>query len=153
MSSTRTVTVEATKRGLPATWETGGGLTSGGSATIVAKRDGSKPRPVFVRRKGHRSGGPHALIVLHEGFYLVHASVARGVRHSARIERVVSTSVEDVDGGKRKATAEVEVVNTFDRGEWDVPLDKTLEPAMEAAFRKASIYHCRSAVYVDTSDR
>lgn len=152
MSNTRTMALEATKRGLPATWETGGGLTSGGSATVIAKSDGSKPRPVFVRRKGNRSGGPHALIVLHEGFYLVHASVAHGARHSARVERVVATSVEDV-GEKWKAAAEVEVVNTFDRGEWDYPLDPKLEAAVEAAFRKASIYHCRSAVYIDTSER
>ena len=40
----KSITIDATKRGLPAIWETGGGLTSGGSTTIIAKADGSKPR-------------------------------------------------------------------------------------------------------------
>lgn len=148
----KTVKVEATKRGLPAIWETGGGLTSGGSATIIAKSDGNKPRAVFVRTRGHLSGGPHALICVHEGFYLVYASVARG-RSSARIERIVSTSVKDIDGEKWEATTEVEVINSFDRGEWDRPVDPKLEAAVETAFKKASIYHCRSAMYIDTSER
>lgn len=149
----KSIKIEATKRGLPAIWETGGGLTSGGSATIIAKSDGSKPRAVFVRTRGHLSGGPHALVCVHEGFYLVHAGVGRGVRQSATIERIVKTSVTDVHGEKFEAVAEVEVVNTFSRGEWDKPLDAKLEAAVEAAFRKASIYHCRSAVYIDTSER
>lgn len=147
------IEIDATKRGLPAIWETGGGLTSGGSATIIAKSDGSKPRAVFVRTRGHLAGGPHALICVHEGFYLVHASVGRGVRQSARIERIVKTSVEDVHGEKYEATAEVEVFNTFSRGEWDKPLDAKLEDAVEAAFGKASTYHCRCAAYIDTSER
>ncbi len=149
----KSITIDATKRGIPAIWETGGGLTSGGSATLIAKPDGSKPRAVYVRTRGSLSGGPHALICVHEGFYLVHAGVGRGVRQSARIERIVKTSVKDIHGEKFEATAEVEVVNTFSRGEWDKPLEAKFEAAVEAAFRKASIYHCRSAVYIDTSER
>jgi hypothetical protein len=149
----KSITIDATKRGLPAIWETGGGLTSGGSATIIAKADGTKPRAVFVRTRGHLSGGPHALVCVHEGFYLVHAGVGRGVRQSARIERIVKTSIKDVHGEKFEATAEVEVVNTFSQGEWDKPLDTKFEAAVEAAFSKASAYHCRYAVYIDTSER
>lgn len=152
-TKTKTIKVDATKRGFPAMWETGGGLTSGGSAMLITKRDGSKPRAVFVKTSGHRSGGPHALICVHEGFYLVYASVARGVRSSARIERIVSTSVKDIDGEKWEASAEVEVINTFGRGEWDAPVETKLEEAVETAFKKASIYHCRSAMYIDASER
>ncbi len=150
---TKSIKIDTTKRGIAATWETGGGLTSGGSATIVAKTDGSKPRAVFVKRGGHLAGGQHALIAVHQGYFLVHASVRRGARSSARIERIVSTSVKDIDGARFEATAEVEVVNTFTRGEWDRPLDTKLEAAVEAAFGKASTYHCRYAVYVDESER
>lgn len=149
----RTIKIDATKRGLPAIWETGGGLTSGGSATIIAKADGSKPRAVYVRTGGHLAGGPHALICVHEGFYLVTASVRRGERESAAIKRIVKTSVKDVHGEKFEASAEVEVINTFSRGEWDRPLEAKFEAAVEAAFHKASTYHCRYAVYIDTSER
>ena len=149
----KSITIATTKRGLAATWERGGGLTSGGSATIIAKPDGSMPRAVYVRRGGHLACGDHALVALHEGYYLVHAGVNRGTRSSGRIERVVSVSVRDIDGAKFEATAEVEVVNTFTEGSWDRPLDAKLEAAVEAAFGKASTYHNRSAWYVDTSER
>lgn len=149
----KSIKLDTTKRGLPAIWETGGGLTSGGSATIIAKADGSKPRAVYVRRGGHLACGDHALIAVHQGYYLVRAGVNRGTRSSAVIERIVKTSVTDVNGETFKATAEVEVVNTFSQGEWDRPLDAKLEAAVEVAFRKASIYHCRSAMYIDTSER
>ena len=147
----KTIRVDATKRGLPAIWESGGGMTSGGSATIIAKRDGSKPRAVYVRRGGHLACGQHALVAVHEGFYVVHAGVSRGARSSATIERIVSVSVKDIDGEKWEAKAEVEEVNAFSRGEWDHPFDEKFAAAVEAAFRKASIYHCRSAYYIDTS--
>lgn len=147
------VKIETTKRGIPAIWESGGGLTSGGSATIVAKRDGSKPRAVYVRRGGHLACGQHALIAVHDGFYIVHASISRGTRSSATIERIISTSVNDIDGEKWEATAEVEIVNTFSRGEWDSPLDERLALAVEAAFSKAGVYHCRSAYYIDYSEK
>ena len=149
----KSIKIDATKRGLPAIWETGGGKTSGGSATIIAKSDGSKPRAVFVRTRGHLSCGSHALVCVHEGFYLVHAGVGRRVLQSVTIERIVKTSVKDIHGEKFKATAEVEVVNTFSRGEWDKPLEAKFEAAVEAAFCKASTYHCRSAFYIDTSER
>lgn len=149
----RKISIETTKRGIPALWESGGGMTSGGSATIIAKRDGTKPRAVYVRRGGHLACGQHALVAVHEGFYIVHAGVSRGVRSSATIERVVSTSVKDIDGEKWEATAEVETVNNFSRGEWDKPLDEKFVPAVEAAFQKAGTYHCRGAYFVDYSEK
>ncbi len=147
------ITIDTTKRGLAATWERGGGLTSGGSAVIIAKPDGSKPRAVYIRRGGHLACGEHALVALHEGYYLVHAGVSRGTRSSGRIERIVSVSVKDIDGVRFEASAEVKVVNTFSEGSWDRPLDAKLEAAVKAAFGKASTYHNRSAWYIDTSER
>ena len=145
--------IETTKRGFPAVWESGGGMTSGGSATVIAKPDGSAPRAVFVPRRGHLACVRHALICVHKGFYLVHASVSRGTRSSARIERITATAVTDNDGESWSATAAMETVNTFSRGEWDRPLDEKFSAAVEVAFRKASIYHCRSAMYIDESPR
>lgn len=153
MSKSITITIATTKRGLPAVWESGGGLTSSGKATIVAKPDGSKPRAVYVRRGGHLACGDHALVAVHKGYYLVHCRVSRGARSGGHIERIVETSVKDINGERFEATATVEVVNTFSEGSWDHPLDAKLEAAVKAAFGKASTYHNRSAWYIDTSER
>jgi hypothetical protein len=128
-------------------------LTSGGSSTIICGRDGEKRRPVYVPRGGHLSGGNHALIPVHEGYYVIRAGVSRGTRSSATICHILSVSVKDIDGKSWEATATVEVVNTFSRGEWDHPLDEKLAPAVEAAFNKASDYHCRSPYFIDTSPK
>jgi hypothetical protein len=149
----RTITIDTTKRGFAAMWESGGGLTSGGSATIITGRNGEPRRPVYMPRGGHLACGNHALITVHEGFYIVHAGVSRGTRSSASIQRIVKVSVKDIDGERWEATADVEEVNTFSRGEWDKPLDEKFVPAVEAAFRKAGSYHCRSAYYIDTSEK
>ncbi len=145
--------IETTKRGFPAMWESGGGMTSGGSATLVAGPNGEKRRPVYVPRGGHLACGNHALIGVGKGFLIVTASVRRGERESAKISRILSTSVKDVDGERFEATAEVEVLNTFSHGEWDKPLDPKHDPVVEAAFRKACDYHCRSAYWIDSSPR
>lgn len=145
------ISIETTKRGFAAMWESGGGLTSGGTATIIAGKDGEARRPVYIPRGGHLAGGNHALIPVHEGFYIVHAVVSRGTRSSAIISRIVLVSVKDINGEKWEAKVEVEEINTFSRGEWDKPLDDKFVKAVEAAFHKAGSYHCRSACYIDNS--
>lgn len=147
------IPIDTTKRGFPAMWERGGGLTSGGSAQIITGRNGEARRPIYMPRGGSLSCGDHALIGVDRGFHVVTASVRHGERESAAIKRIVSTSVKDIDGQKFEATAEVEVVNTFTRGEWDKPLDEKFAPAVEAAFRKSDSYHCRSAYYIDSSEK
>ncbi len=147
------ISVDTTKRGFAAMWESGGGYTSGGSSTIITGKNGEARRPVFMPRGGHLACGNHALITVHEGFYIVHAGVSRGTRSSASIQRIVSVSVKDIDGEKWEAKAEVEEVNTFSSGEWDKPLDEKFVPAVEAAFRKAGSYHARGAYYIDSSEK
>ena len=147
----KTISIDTTKRGFAAMWESGGGLTSGGSATIITGKNGEARRPVYMPRGGHLACGDHALITVHEGFYIVHAGVSRGTRSSASISRIISVSVKDISGEKWEAKAEGEEVNTFSKGEWDKPLDEKFAPAVEAAFHKAGSYHCRSAYYIDNS--
>src|SRR3989338_8275451 len=149
----RTISIDTTKRGFAAMWESGGGLTSGGSAIIITGKNGEARRPVYMPRGGHLACGTHALITVHDGFYYVRAGVSCGSRSSASVWRIVSTSVKDIDGEKWSASAEVELVNSFSKGEWDKPLDEKFAPAVEAAFRKASAYHCRSAFYIDYSEK
>ena len=113
----KTISIDTTKRGFAAMWESGGGLTSGGSAIIITGKNGEARRPVYMPRGGHLACGNHALITVHEGFYIVHAGVSRGTRSSASISRIVSVSVKDISGEKWEAKAEVEEVNTFSKGE------------------------------------
>jgi hypothetical protein len=150
---TKSINIDTTKRGFAAMWESGGGMTSGGSATIITGRNGEARRPVYMPRGGHLACGNHALITVHDGFNVVYASVRRDSRDSASVWRIVSTSVKDIDGEKWQAMAEMELVNSFSQGEWDRPLDEKFAPAVEAAFRKASSYHNRSAWFVDTSSK
>lgn len=148
-----TIEIAATKRGFAAMWERGGRRSSGGSAIIITGRKGEKRRPVYVPRGGHLSCGNHALITVHEGYYFVCAGMVHGVRSSASIWRIVKVSVKDIDGERWEAKAEVEEVNTFSNDKWNKPLDERFVPAVEAAFRKADDYHCRSAYFVDRTEK
>ncbi|MEI7765462.1 MAG: hypothetical protein WCI93_02645 [bacterium] len=147
------ISISTTKRGFPAMWESGGGLTSGGSATIIAGRNGESCHPVYIPRGGHLACESHALICVCEGYYIIHTRVSHGVRSSATIQRITSTSVKDIDGERWEASAEVEEINVFSLGEWNTPLEEKFAKAVEAGFGKASCYHCRSAFYIDTTEK
>lgn len=149
----KNIQITTTKRGFGAMWECGGGLTSSGSATIITGRNGEARRPVYIPRGGHLACGNHALITVHEGFYIVNVHVSRGTRSSANISQILSVSVKDINGEKWEAQAEVEAVNTFSNGEWDKPLDGKFHLPVEAAFNKASCYHCRTPYYIDNSPK
>lgn len=148
------IKIYTTGRGDPAVWETGGWLRYDGSATIITKADGSKPRAAAVRiRRGYMFGNRHALVPVHEGYYIIDASIVNYSR-SVVIRRIVSIVVKNINGKKFEATAEMEVVNTFYRGKWDEPLDAKLKDAVEVAIRKASIYHrYSSAMYIDMTEQ
>ena len=140
--------ISVTKRGLPAVWECGGGMTSGGSATIIAQSDGGKPHAIYIRRGGDLSCGQHALVPVHEDYIIVTVRLKRDVRESATIEKILSVVVREIGQEEWEATADVEIINTFSLGEWEKDLPQGLVPAVEAAFSKAGDYHCRSPYYV-----
>ena len=123
-----------TKGGWPALWERGGALSRRGSATIVAEADGSKPRPILVKTRGHLACGQHALVGLRAGMYVIRAGRS-GAIDVKRIKRI------GVKG--EVALAEVEKVDIS-----SIPSE--LQPAVQAALKKADTYHCRYAVWVDS---
>ena len=130
-------------------WEAGGGCCNTGDATILAKPDGTMPTAVYVRQRGHLSCGEHALVPLQKGYYIVCSNHHRG-DFEHRIYKVLRTFSE---GENKKGRIEAVLVNKFDQGEWDTPLDPKLEAAVAAAEEKATNYHCREAVYVKTKER
>ena len=127
--------IVVTKGGWPALWERGGALSRRGSATIITEADGSKPRPILVRTRGHLACGQHALVGLRAGMYVIHAGRS-GVIDVKRIKRL------GVKGDK--ALAEVEEVSISS-------IPPKLQPAVQAAKTKADTYHCRYPVWVDST--
>ncbi len=127
--------IVVTKGGWPAMWERGGALSRRGSATIVAEADGSKPRPVLVRTRGHLACGQHALVGLRAGMYVISA----GRSGAVSIKRIKRVGVQG-----REVLAEVEEVDSSS-------IPPKLQPAVQAAVTKARTYHCRFAVWVDSS--
>ena len=127
--------IVVTRGGWPALWECGGALSRRGSATIIAEADGAKPRPVLVKTRGHLACGQHALVGLRAGMYVISA----GRSGAVSIKRIKRVGVQG-----REVLAEVEEVDSSS-------IPPKLQPAVQAAVTKARTYHCRFAVWVDSS--
>lgn len=141
-----TVSVRLTKSGsgLPCLWESGGGFSSVGSATLITKRDGSKPQAIFIPRSGHLACVEHALIPVHPGYGVVNVRVSHGNLEGGTIG-VVKDIMDNF--------ATVEVVASFRLGEWDSSVPTSVKPALEAAVAKASCRHCRSVYWAEEPRR
>ena len=68
------IRIERTKKGYPAFWESGGGYTNTGEATIIANKDGQPKRAIYVRQRGPLANENHALVILEVGDYIVEAN-------------------------------------------------------------------------------
>ena len=152
INETTSMKLETTKRGFPALWESGGGMSNTGRSQIICGRNGEARRPIYQPRGGHLACGNHALITVHEGFYIVKASQHRGT-YSLVIYKILKLKVQDLDGEGWEAKADILLINRFSEGEWDILLEEKFEAAVSAARRKSCSYHCRSAYYVDLSDK
>lgn len=158
---TKTISIERTKKGLPALWECGGGYSNTGDATIIAGPKGEKKKPVYIRRRGELANREHALFVVCEGDIVIQSSHHHGnFRH--QVYRIAAIRCDE---------AELELLAEFSRGKWDTsPLGQQLEAdlarmtageppimelsvAVQMAEGKATAYHCRSAYYVDRYKR
>lgn len=150
----KTISIERTKKGLPALWESGGGYSNTGEATIIAGPNGEKKVPLYIRRCGTLACAHHALFVVHEGDIMIHSSHHRE-DFSHRVYRLVAIRGDE---------AELELIAEFSHGQWAGPLRHKLEadlarmvagepPTMELSIAvdmaeaKATAYHCRNAYY------
>ena len=70
---TKTISIERTKKGLPALWECGGGYSNTGDATIIAGPKGEKKKPVYIRRRGELANRKHALFIIEPGDIIIRA--------------------------------------------------------------------------------
>ena len=126
--------IVVTKGGWPALWERGGATTRRGSAVVITEPDGAKPRPILVRTRGHLACGQHTLVGLRAGMYVISA----GRSGAVDIKRIKRLGVKN-----QKALVEVEEVDAS-------TIPSELQPAVQAAVKKANIFHCRYAVWVDS---
>lgn len=140
--------IERTKRGYPAFWESGGGLSDRGEVTIIANKDG---RPKKAIRRGQLACGRHALVILEPGDYIINAY---HYREDFQIEIYKIAGFEEVD---EETYALAEFYNgkydmyhviCYGLPEWDAPLPAFLEDAVQAAMAKATCYHCREPHYI-----
>ena len=114
-------------------WESGGGYTNTGNAVIIANADGSKKRPVYIRRRGPLACDNHALFVVKPGDIVVEAS------HHRRDFEIRVWCIDQI----LEEEARLNLLHEFSLGEWDTELPEDLQAAVEAAMNKATCYHCR----------
>jgi len=134
--------LERTKKGLPAVWESGGGSTNTGFATIIADSDGSPKKPLYIKLRGELSCSDHALFVVHEGDVVINADHHRG-DFSIRVNRIENIKATD-DG----FAADLSTLAEYTNGEWsDDKIAEYYSSAIGAAIKKATCYHCREPHY------
>jgi len=134
------IEIERTKKGYPAFWESGGGYTNTGEATIIANKDGQPKKALYVRGRGELACGHHALVILEVGDYIIKASHHRG-DFEIQIYEILELKTEET-------IAVIEQINCFSWGEWDAELPAYLEDAVQAIMEKATCYHCREPHYI-----
>jgi len=134
------IKINKTKSGRPALWEWGGGYSNTGEATIITGRNGEPLKPYYIRRRGELANSCHALLPLMVGGYIIEA------KHHREDFVIKVFKVTKIDLNELRAT--LKSVAEFSYGEWDKPLPKFLEAAVNAAKEKATCYHCRCSHYI-----
>jgi hypothetical protein len=148
------IEIERTKKGYPALWEEGGGMTNTGFAQIVANPDGSPKHPVYIRRRGTLANTEHALFIVSKGDLVIKTDHHRK-DFNTNVYRIANITEEE---------AELQLIASYQQGEWD---NNEIEEAMEAvkqnkfhsfydiamaiitAEQKATCYHCREPHFID----
>lgn len=130
---------ELSRSGMPCLWEKGGGATNTGNSQIIAMPDGSKPRALYIKGRGHLSGGEHALVHIVPGMYVIRADHHR-LDFVIEIYQITSVDIEEIRGT---------LVNDLKEDWWNPPLDEKFEEAVRAAKDKANHYHCREPHFVE----
>jgi len=132
-----------TKKGYPAAWEAGGGMTNTGDADIICGRKGEALNPVYIRGRGDLCCNNHALFIVSVGFHKISADHHRG-DFNISIHSVVSAPMHEEPTW--------ELLFSFSRGEWDKEPPAFLDAAISAATEKATCYHCREPHYIKNEE-
>ena len=129
-----------TKKGYPAFWEKGGGMTNSGHTELIGDKYGHKKDCIFIRTGGTLSNDNHGLFVLNKGD-VVCVSHRSGGNVSHKLLRYTG------EFDKTSQTAEFEIIDFYDNGEWDNEAHTRFTDIVEASEKKIRIYHCRNVIY------
>ena len=133
----REIKIERTKDGDPCLWEEGGGKTHTGKSVIICNADGNEKPAMYIKRRGSRACGQHALIIVIPGDYIIQAS-----HHNNDFITKIYKVNEIID------SAIVELEYEFKCGEWSGEPPEYLDTPIGAAEDKASRWHCRVPMYI-----
>jgi len=139
--------INVTKTKKPAVWETGGGGTNTGNATIIAGPCGEKKRPYFVETNGHLSCQRHALVPIEVGSWVILIGYWNKARNEDGYDIEVYR-ITEIDLNEETATR-VLIAKWNGRG-WNTDELPAYFPsnAVDVARAKAVEYHCREPRYI-----
>ena len=136
--------IERSKRGIPCMWECGGGYSNTGESRIIAGKNGEAKQPIYIRRRGQLACCRHALIPVDVGDFIITTN------HHRRDFEAQICRVEEIQA----ETAVCSIIGEYSRGEWVFSAEPRpgvadhLIPAVDAAWEKATCYHCREPHFV-----
>ena len=125
-------------------WECGVGYSNTGESRIIAGKNGEAKQHIYIRRRGQLACCRHALIPVDVGDFIITTNHHRG-DFETRIYRVEEIQAE---------TAICSIIGEYSRGEWAFSTEPRpevadhLPAAVDAAWEKATCYHCREPHYV-----
>lgn len=122
----------------PVYWESGGGSTNTGKATIVTDRFYQRLKPLYIKRKGRLSNYNHAMLPLKKGYKII------TIVHHRQDFDITIREVKQIEGNI--ATFEIIAKYSKDtqRG-WEKQLSSD---AIEAGIAKSKHYHCREPHFI-----
>ena len=132
--------ISFTKKGYPAFWEKGGGMSNSGHTELIGDKYGHKKKCMFVRTGGTLSNDNHGLFILNTGDIVLISH-----RQSGDVTHKIFRFTGEFD--KISQTGEFEYVDSFDKGEWDNNFHIQIEDMISSAMEKIYKYHCRSVYY------
>ena len=122
----------------PAYWESGGGSTSTGNATIVTDRFYQRLKALYIPRKGSLSNGNHALMPLRRGYKVIK------VWHHNKDYEIAILEVKKIIGN----VVTFEIVANFSCENQNGWQDLMCAVAIKAGMDKSKDYHCRVPYYI-----
>lgn len=123
-------TIEISKKGIPCLWESGGGWSNTGYATVIAGKHGEAKKAIYVRTHGNLACDDHALIPVKVGDYVINAGHEHG-NNTIEIFQITGINLDE----KIAEAVSVEKIPTH------------LQDAVDACVDKSYDYHCRSSYY------